>query len=331
MNIFTALISIVTVIFYSGCSHYSTVEPDKKREVSILNQKVKELDANDKKLIYRSIQNDIDRYNKEGNEAYSRGNNHEALIAYKLVNFYEGYDSVAQEKIEKIEKNINYKSRVHYKRALKYYTPNKKKALYELNIVMLNNPKYKKASELFVDLHDNRDIKIFVSSIESSLRTQILNSDGKIKSLNSIELTLKELLEYDYKNRLATKTEEVLKEHHDILAANKLFKYKQHNTMIAKKALMEKEYIKSIEYAQKVLDMDAKYVQALTILKLAKQGSKTELDNLIESGICHYNDRRLDEAMNNFESALKIDPYSNTSLIYSKKIQRQLKTIRSLQ
>ena len=331
MNIFTLAISFISVLFYSGCAHHEAHNPNKNKEITILNQKVKELDINDKKLIYRSIKNDINRYMKEGNEAYKRGNNHDAMIAYELVNFYEGYYRIPLQKIEKIKKNTKYKTRVHYKLALKYYATNKKKALYDLNIVMLNNPEYKDASELFKKLHENRDVKIFVNSVESSLQTQILNSDGKIKSLKSIELTLKELLEYDYKNIHAVNAQTVLKAHHDILAANKLLKFKQHNTYVAKKALKQKEYTKSIEYAQKALDIDAKYREALTIQKLAKQGSKTELDNLIESGICCYNDRKLDEAMKNFQSALKIDPYSNTSLVYSKKIQRQLKTIKSLQ
>ncbi|PHQ64774.1 MAG: hypothetical protein COB99_07770 [Sulfurimonas sp.] len=331
MNIFTAYISIISIVLYSGCAQYEAPKPDKKKEISILNQKVKELDANDKKLIYRSIQNDINRYSKEADKAYSRGYNNDALIAYKLVNFYEGYHSVPLQKIEKIKKNINYKSRVHYKRALKQYMVNNKKALYELNIVMMNNPNYKYSSELFDKLHENRDIKIYVNSIKSSLQMQMLNSDGKIKSLKSIELTLKELLAYDYKNILAAKAEEVLQKHMDIIAENNLLKYKRESIKIAKQAFLEKEYVKSIEYAQKVIAIDAKCMEASNILKLAKQESKIELDNLIKSGICYYDDRKLDEAMNNFQSALKIDPYSNASLIYSKKIHRQLKTIKSLQ
>jgi|GEM_PF-1937631 len=372
MKIFTLSISSLFVLFsLTGCvDEYiqPKPEPEPKTEIVLLSQKVQELDAEDKKLIYRSIQNEINIHNEKGDEAYEAGYNHDAIVAYELVNFYEGYNTIPLNKIKEIKKTAKTKSIYHYKQALLYENKNTKKAVVEFNRVMINNPKYKDTQERLYKLKSKRSMKIFINSMENSLQMKLLNNRGTVKDLQEINSGLHQLLKYDYNNPTALKAKSTLKEYHEVLVetAIKSFKegkltksksrfnsilsiYKKDQASInylakikiinskktyiklAKDYLKNREFINSIKYAQKVLKIEPKSKEARDILTKAKKESKREVANLLYIGKRHYNNKNLDKAQQNFNAVLEIEPHNNTSLIYSKKIERQLKTIKSLQ
>jgi len=361
--------SLISLFLFSGCiDKYTQPAPEPKTEIVLLSQKIQELNAHDKQLIYRSIQDEINLHNEKGDESYESGYNHDAVVAYELVNFYEGYNTIPLRKINKIKKAAKTKSIYHYKQALLFETKDKKRAIIEFNKVMINNPKYKDTKDRLYSLKNNRDIKIFVNTIENSLQMQLLNNTGTIKELQDINSNLNKLLKYDYNNQTAFKSKETLKEYHDVLLENAIAAYKSNdlvkaksrfnsiltiykkdatsieyikkikiqnaknsNMRLAKKSLKNKEFINSMKYAQRVLNAEPNNKKAKTILLNAKKESKKEVANLLYIGKRHYNNKNLDKAQETFNAVLEIDPYNNTSLIYSKKIERQLKTIKSLQ
>ena len=369
MNFSTISSSLLIVLLFTGCINKTTQpKAEQKTEIVLLSQKVQELDAHDKQLIYRSIQNEINIHNEKGDEAYEFGYNYDAIVAYELVNFYEGYNTIPLSKIKKIKKTAKAKSTYHYKQALLYESKDVKKAIVEFNGVMINNPEYKDAKERLHQLTSKRDMKIFINSMENSLQMKLLNNQGTVKDLQEINADLHTLLKYDFDNSTAIKAKITLQEHHEVLVDNaiKLYKngdikkskskfqailsiYKKDQTSInylakikirnskktyirlAKNYLKNKEFIHSMKYAQKVLRIEAKNKEAKNILTKAKKESKKEVANLLYIGKRHYNNKNLDKAQQSFNAVLEIDPYNNTSLIYSKRIERQLKTIKSLQ
>ena len=205
MNRYTLSSSLAALLLFSGCIELGTNQPEPKTEIVLLSQKVHELNAHDKQLIYRSIQDEINHFNEIGDEAHKAGYNFEAITAYELVNFYEGYNIVPLSHINEIKKSAKTKSIYHYKQALSYIETNKKKALAEFNQVMMNNPAYKDTEKQLNELKSNRDIKIFISSMENSLQMRMLNNSGDIQDLKIINNSLHKLLKYDYKNETAIK------------------------------------------------------------------------------------------------------------------------------
>lgn len=368
MNRYILTSSLAALLLLSGCVEYNTNQPEPKTEIVLLSQKVQELDAKDKQLIYRSIQDEINLYSEKGDDAYEAGYNSDAIIAYELVNFYEGYNTISLKKIKEIKKSAKSKSIYHYKQALRYSKKDKKRALSEFNVVMMNNPQYKDTKKRLSEIKENRDIKIFINSMENSLQMRMLNNRGTIKDLKNINYSLHGLLKYDYKNETALKARATLKEYHQVLVENAIETYKKGelykaktkfnsilsiykkdqisiqylekikiknsrklNMRLAQEALNNKEYIKSISYSKKVLKAEPSNKKAKKMITIAKKESKKEVANLIYIGKRHYNSKNLDKAKQSFNAVLKIDPYNNTSLIYSKRIERQLRTINSLQ
>jgi len=368
MNQQTFFITLSSLVLFSGCVQYETNQPEPTTEIVLLSQKVQKLNTHDKKLIYRSIQDEINLYNEKGDEAYEAGYNYDAITSYELVNFYEGYNTIPLSKIDEIKKVAKVQSTYHYKKALLYSTKEKKKTLIELNKVMMNNPKYKDSKERLAELKSNRDIKIFLNSLENSLQMQLLNNSGKIKELKSINTSLAHLLKYDYQNETALKSKETLKEHHNILLKEAIALYdkgslyrakvkfndilsiykkdqttllylekirtrnnRAKNIKLAQEYSNKKEYIKAIDFAKKALRQDPNNTKAQKIIVTAKKESKKEVANLIYIGKQQYNGKKLDRAKESFKAVLKLDPFNNTALIYSKKIERQLETIKSLQ
>ncbi len=368
MNRYNFLTSFAAFLLLNGCMQYNTDQPKPKTEIVLLSQKIQKLNAKDKQLIYRSIQDEINIYSKRGDDAYKSGYNYDAITAYELVNFYEGYDTIPLEKIKKIKETAKNKSIYHYKQALLYSKKDKKKALEEFNIVMMNNPEYKDTKKQSKKIKENREIKIFINSIENSLQMKMLNNTGSIKDLKEINDNLHTLLKYDYKNETALKAKKTLKEHYSILVQDAISAYnngglskaktkfnailsiykkdqtsrnylekikiknsKKMNMKLAQEALKNKKFLQSIHYSKKVLKADPNNAEAKKMIDLAKKESKKEVLSLIKMGKDQYNNKKLNIAQENFEAVLKLDPFNNTALIYSKKIQRQLETINSLQ
>ncbi len=98
----------------------------------------------------------------------------------------------------------------------------------------------------------------------------------------------------------------------------------------AQDALKAQDYVKAIELAQAVLDVDAKNSDAKKILNEAKAEQEKQIPDLIAKGKAFYNKQDFKNAKAMFQSVLVFDPDDNTSLTYIKKIDRQLETIESL-
>ena len=222
MNRYNLTTSLFSLFLLSGCMEQTQdqPQPDAKTEIVLLSQKVQELDAKDKQLIYRSIQDEINLYSEKGDEAYEAGYNYDAITAYELVNFYEGYNTIPLSKIKKIKKAAKAKSIYHYKQALLFEKKDIKRAIVEFNKVMINNPKYKDTRDRLYELKSSRKMKIFISSMENSLQMQLLNNKGTIEDLQNINTDLHKLLQYDYNNFIALKAKGTLQEYHDILLEN---------------------------------------------------------------------------------------------------------------
>jgi len=371
MKLYTTLL-IISSLFFAGCINLqkNKATPKEKKQTHILklNNEVRELDTHDKRLIYKSIKHEIQIHRNKGNSDYKYEYYFDAINAYELVNFYEGYPAIGLRKIAYMRKIAKERSIKHYKIAKKYLTTNKKTALRELNIVMMNNPKYKDTTSLYSAIKSDRDIKIFINSLENLLETKLVNNNGSYKDLKSIQYNLKKLAKYDYKNRSVTRARELLNEKETKLLHSAVAIYKQgklntakqkfleilsiypdnasaqkymkkidfkqskkHNLYLAKQALKHNKYLKSIAYSKKVLQLEANNTQAKNIIISANKKSKREVKRLVYEGKRYYNSKNLDKAKQSFEQALKIDKTNNSALIYSKKIQRQLQTIKSLQ
>ncbi|QOP45562.1 tetratricopeptide repeat protein [Sulfurimonas paralvinellae] len=371
MKLFT-LFSAFLLIFLTACvpleKKHTTVVQKKQIHITKLNKEVKELDSHDKRLIYKSIKNEIRLHRKMGNEDYKYGYYYDAIKAYELVNFYEGYPAIPLQKIKEIKVEAKKRAYIHYQNAKKYLYKDKKRALIELNSVMMNNPEYKNTQELYSKLRNDRAMRIYIHSLENSLETKLINNKGSYQELKAIKNSLNNLAKYDYKNTSLQKARELLREQKEILLKNAIAIYKKgnlkqakqkfleilsiypddvtaekymqriafkqskkHNLAMAQKALKQNNYLESIDYAKKVLQLESQNRQAKQIIAKANKRAKEAVNRLVNEGKRYYNSKNLDQAKQCFEKALKIDKTNNTSLIYHKKIQRQLRTIKSLQ
>lgn len=364
---------LILTLFMSGCVNPQRehATPSQKKEIHVtqLKKEVKKLDSHDKRLIYRSIKNDIALYRKKGDEAYKNGYYHDAINAYELVNFYEGSNVIANDKIEKMKLQAKVRAKIHYKNAQQYLkADNKEKALIEFNSVMMNNPNYKETKQLYSQLKEERALKIYINALENALEAQLLNNKGSFTELKSIQNSLTNLAKYDYKNSTAKKARALLRREKSPLLSQTLAVYKKgklkeakknftqflsiyphdetathyinaitfkqnkkHTLSLANKALKSKEYLQAIEYAQHILSLEPRNIEAKQIIKIAKKRAIEAANSYVRDGKRYYNNKNLDQAKECFEKALEIDKSNNTALIYHKKIQRQLQTIKSLQ
>jgi Tfp pilus assembly protein PilF len=367
---YVALLTLTLLM--SACVNFEreNVTPSQKKEIHVtqLNNEVKELDSHDKRLIYRSIKNEISLYSKKGDEEYKNGYYHDAINAYELVNFYEGSNVISPDKIERMKRVAKKSAKEHYRSAQKYLkTDNKRKALIELNSVMMNNPNYKDTKQLYKQLKHQRALKIYINALENKLETKLVNNKGSFEELQSIQNSLKNLAKYDYKNKSVEKARELLRGEKSRLLGNAIDIYKQGKLIEAKKqfskilsiypydstarkyleeiafkqskkrklalahkALKSNEYLKAIEHAKQVLRLEPKNKEAKEIIQNAKKKAKEAVNRYVRDGKRYYNNKNLDQAKECFEKALQIEKTNNTSLIYHKKIQRQLQTIKSL-
>jgi hypothetical protein len=357
----------------SGCINLTQekVTPSQKKKIHItkLNKEVKKLDSHDKRLIYKSIKNEIKLHKMKGDEDYKNGYYYDAIKAYELVNFYESYNAVSPRKIKAMKLIAKKRAYQHYKKA-KYYIrrSDKKRALTELNSVMMNNPEYKNSKLLYNNIKNIRDIKIYLNKLQTTLETKLVNSKQTYKELKSIQNSLNKLAKYDYKNSSLQKARDLLRDEkksllnhaitlykakkfkrsketfnellalypHDptskkYIAKIKFKQSKNHNLHLAKESLSQDHYLEAITYAKQVLELETTNKEAKQLIQKAKQKADEAVMQYVKNGKKAYNNKQLDLAKKYFEAALAIDKTNNTSLIYHKKIQQQLQTIESLQ
>lgn len=319
MNKYILLLS-TTVILFTGCSKYIDISP---RNVQT---EVERLKPNQKQLIYKTLRDEIKAYRDKGDIAYKDGNYYDALTAYKIVNFYEGSNIIA---IDEIEKTAKTRSEFHYKEAMKHIKSDKKRALSELNKVMMNNPNYKNSMKLLQELKTDREVRIFINSLESSLRTIMANNTSTIENITDINAALSNLIEYDYKNPLVQGAKDIL--NNQYLSKIKIQQQIELDIKNSQEALVNKKCLIASELAKKILKIEPNNKKAKEILQISQDACDTHISELITEGIYNYNNRELNKAKSNFQEVLQLEPNNSTAIIYIKKIDRQLDTIKSLE
>ena len=357
MRFNTLIVVLFTVLFFSGCGKKLDLTPNE------IQTNVKKLDPDEMKLIYRTIQNEINFQNKKADTALLYGYNHDAITAYELVNYYKGYYYISAKKISNLKQLTKRNTNNHYKQALKYLNKSNKKALLELNTVLKNNPKHEDAIKHLSKLEDKRKIKIFLNSLDSSTKMAIRNNKSSFKSIKKINNYQKELISYDYDNQLIYEAQDILESEYDNLMNKAIKNYKKEKLLVAKTEFNEiisiytndksaKKYLfktnsklnlknaqvalkkgncaKSINLSNKVLKSDYFNKKAKIILSKAETECRKQISKILQRGKVHYNNKNLDIAQKSFQKVLKLDPNNSISLVYTKKIQSQLRTIKSL-
>jgi predicted Zn-dependent protease len=359
MKIYLNLITLLMLLL-NGCSSYQ-VKP-----VEVLSEEVRELNVTDKQHIYKLIEDEITVYDKMGNLAFDAGEYHNALKYYKIVNFYKGYSYIPAKKIKHIKKEISKKSIYHYKRALK--SKSAKNELKELNTVMMYNPDYKQTRVLYEKSKEKPTNKMFLNSLESDLYINLLNPKHSLKNIEEINKKSKELHKYKYLSKILIQAKTFLKQKHKELLNKGISLYKNNDLKNAKryfttirsiykndvqakkylkkihlkkqkqliltkasKALENQKYKSAIDYANRVLKNNPTNKQAKKILSQATKLSHKKIKKLLNEGKYNYLKKRLVKAKKIFNQVLEIDAKNTTALLYKSKIERQLKTITSLQ
>jgi tetratricopeptide (TPR) repeat protein len=363
------LVYLLSTIFLLTACEEKKPQPPKKPALCSpqqIKKEVKKLPTDGKKQIYTYLKSEIQKSKKRGDEAYRLHHYFDALKAYELVNFYEDSSVISQKKLHYIKKKIDFYAALHYKQATKALKRRElHKALKELNLVMMYNPDYKDTKELYQKLNNNRDIKIELNNLKTSLEFKTINFQGSYKELLSIEQDMQHLVQYDYKNTVAIDAKKLLqKETKKIvdsgLAAYKAKRYieakkaflkvlkldaknttaqnylrkialiqnKTNNLTTAQQKLQEQKYEEAIKYAQKVLLLDKKNKEARNIIHKAR---KEAIKKLLQDGEEYYNKKNLEAARECFNALLRIQKDNKDALLYNSKIIQQLHTIKSLQ
>ncbi len=348
---YTLLLGITALLFFTGCG---PVKPEN-------------LSPDEKRVIYHSVQDEIEQLTAEGDTLYASGYYMAAAEAYELVNFYEDRAVIPADKIRKIRIRANANGKHYYKRALKYLKKDKKRALHEFNKMMRNDPEYKDGKTRFETLKNDPEIRAYLAKLEKDLQSALNNNMGTAKDLKRINKALDKLKEYDDGNDIAIQAKEIIKAQRSALLnegvrlynkgalgkASDKFRlvqsiYKKDRTAEkylakisnknrlgnllkqAKKALDKESYAQAIETAEAALDIDANSKEAKRILTAARKGYEKQIPDLINQGIDFYGKQDFDQALKAFQAVLIMDPEDNTSLTYIRKIERQLETIKSL-
>ena len=228
MKFYIAVVVGISVLF-SGCSQINNSTPQN------LTKETKKLKPKNKKLVYKTIRDEISMYRAKGDESYEAGHNYDAITAYEKVNFYEDYDAIAKSKIDKIKKTAKDISTHYYKELKKYKKTQKKESLYALNKIMMNNPNYKDSKKLFEKLIQDREVKIFLNNLKNKLYMELLNNDNSTKDLININKAYSELIKYDYKNPLAKEAKDILKKNYKPLIEDAKNSYNKGDLKIATK------------------------------------------------------------------------------------------------
>ena len=344
-------------MFLSGCTNNLDLTPKD------MQTNIKSLKPDEMKLIYRTIQKEINFQNKKADRAVINGYNHDAIVAYELVNYYKGYAYIPIKKISKLKKLAKNNSSHHYKYALKYIKKNKKRTLLELNNLLKNNPNHKNGLKHLKNIKDNRNINIFLRSLNSSMLMAIRNNKSSLKDVKKINHYKNELISYDYKNKFIYRAQNILESEYNNLFNKAMKQYKNEKLINAKEMFIEilsiykndnktKRYlfktnsrlslqsaqialnngkcIKAINLSNKLLKKNFNNKKAKILLTKAESECKKQISKILSDGKKHYNNKNLDIAKQNFQKVLKLDPKNSISLVYTKKIDSQLKTIKSL-
>lgn len=344
-------LAAAALLFFTGCA---PIHPDN-------------LNPEEKRLVYQSVQDEIDTYTAQGDLYYETGYYADAAAAYEMVNFYEDRAVIPIEKIRKIQARAKANGKHYYKRALGYLKSDPKKALGEFNKMMRNDPGYKDGKARFEALKKDPAVRKFLAALESSLEKALSRNKGSSNDIKRINAALQKLIQYDDADPVALRAKEVIQAQRTALLGEAVRLYNQGSldraaekfrliqniyqkdaaaekylTRIlakqelaktlkkAREALAKEDFRLAIEAAEKALDIDSNNKEAQKIIEEAKLNFEKQIPQLIAQGKDYYGKQDLENALKAFQAVLVWDPDDNTSLTYIKKIERQLETIENL-
>jgi len=330
----TTLFPVISLFLFTACMQEQTprIKQETKANFQELQNEIKHLDIYQKAKLYQLLQKEINILKEKGDKAYQKEYYYDALQYYTLLNQYTSKEFISQSQLKEIEKIANIKAKEHYQQAIKFLKKNKRRALQEFNYTMMNNPRYKDTKKLYNELLNERDMKIYLNELESSLEEQIVNYKGTYKEFQSIHKIAKLLQSYNYKNSSLKYAKEFL-ENNASKYIDRLHKEEQKYQYLKQLYQYYKtnDFKKSRIYANKVLQIEDTNKEAKNILIQIQEKEKKAVLEYINRGKEAYKNKQLEKALNYFKKALDIDKKNKNALIYYKKIQRQLQTIKSLQ
>ncbi|WP_419770270.1 MAG: hypothetical protein ACNI3C_00305 [Candidatus Marinarcus sp.] len=345
------LLSLSLMFFFTGCV---LVQPNY-------------MTSNDKRLVYQSVQNEIEEYKVQADIYYHTGYYADAANAYEMVNFYEDAIVIPLEKIRATRLKAKKNAKSHYYRALKYLKNNKKRALIELNKTLRNNPNFKDTKIRFETLKKDIKIQAMLNKMEESLKHELNKDLNQANTLKRIEKATNKLSTYDDSNSLVIEAKNTLKKQRELLLSNAITLYNQGNLdsaekkfqliqsvypkdtvcrkylsnifakkdlkitlQKAKKALKANDLPSVISLCEKAMEYAPYNSEARTLSQTAKKEYEKQIPKLIDEGKTFYNNQDFVNAKKRFQSVLLWDADNGTCLAYIKKIDQQLKTIESL-
>ncbi len=302
------------IVFFSACS-----------------KQYKELEPHEKQKIYATIKQEIAFQKDRGDLDILNGFYLEALKHYEMVNYYEGYQRISKAKIDTIKAKAKSSAKYHYSLAEKYLKEKDyKKALQEFNSVLKSDNNSQQSMQKIQKLKEQRDIKIFLTSLQNKLQSSLFNDKGDFASIKKIYWAQYKLAQYDAQNPLVKKAQQKIKK--SKYTSKLIAQLKESKTLQkAQEYFQNKQYIKSIKLTKSLLQENPKNKEAKTLLKKATSASKKKVNKDLKAAKILYEQKQLQKALKLFKDVLKTSPENSTSLIYIKKIQMQLKTIKSLE
>jgi len=290
-------------------------------------------------LIYQKVLNDVLYYRSYGNETYKQGFYKQTAEAYKKVNFYDGQETYSNEYIKNLENKAKIKGEYYYNLALLAINKNKDKidAMVFLNKMRCNNP-IKAGEKQFKILKEDEKVKSFLLEKEKYVKSAIQNYDKSVKSIGELKKALDELSKYDYFSEVAMEARNIIK--------NDLSYLVNDTIKIYEKAEYEKARLYFLSLHQVYMNNRTitKYLNLISSKKiikrplnvkknedLPKEVNEIDISKDLKEAIAFYDNKDLINARKKFKKILSIEPNHKVALVYIKKIDQQLKTLKKLQ
>ncbi len=319
------------------------------------------MSSDNKREVYHAVQQEIKEYEREGDLLFSEGYFNDAIKSYEMVNFYEGKSVISKERIKRLKNEAARNAKKHYYRAVQYQKKDKRHALSEYNIVLRNDPTYKDAKVRLESLKKDPAIETFLQSLEKNIRSTLYEDISLTKTLKKLHKAVKDLSFYDDNNHLVLYGKKLITQERKELFRkavasynkgrftqsenyfkrlealnpkdNTVKQYLELNSILirAEEALKKEDYTTTLALSKKALNYDPDNKDALKFVELAKKESEKKIPELLDLGKALYEKQDYKKAKTVFQSVLHFDENNNTSLAYIKKIDQQLKTIKSLQ
>jgi tetratricopeptide (TPR) repeat protein len=320
-----------------------------------------------KRTVYNSVQEEIAYHNEQGEIHYSQGNYAAATENFEKVNFYEGRSVIPLNRIKRIAEKAEERSAYYYDRGMKVRDSDKKQSLIEFNRMMRCDPKYKDGKAQYERLKKEKEIVLMLTSLESDLESKLKKNVQSTFALKSLNKSIDTLAQYDDSNLLVIKGKKILDDHRKLKLEKAIALYDnqkydeakdkfevieqiypkeptaqkyldqlafmqegQKRVKLARTAFEQKDYRMAMKYASKVLENDPNNKEGQYILETSSKKYEQNIPELIAKGILCYNKQEMENALAIFQSILDVDSNNTTSIVYIKKIKRQLQTIKSL-